>query len=513
MNKLLNFMLLFALIGSVLMMSACGGSSSNSAASSYSSNSAASSYSSKAAVSEIANVERDYVTSEKPPTIEPLIEENYSITKALTDFSEGRAWVAYRDDDNNTRYGVIDHNGFLIWSISKDELGYDAKVTSFTDGMSCIYSEYLRKQSPGLMIINKAGDVLFDGRVTENSSYYYLGYGNGIVLAVENVADFSSNGWYICEINSDGQDTYRGEYTGSLNLANCLDDFVYLGDNVFCGTIGLSAFGTKIKGIYNSSSHDLFLTGDGSSGYIVFYSDFIDGVALVDRGDMLGSDGPNYRISSDYLKDHSNYENLDWDSCKFGLPSTEASWLSDGLINYIHDCDGHKIYDKEQDAYIPMEIDEGVYDFNENLIAAYPTDWNIIDGDSFSGNYATVILKGADGKKYVCIVDTSGNSPYEPIKIDSYNLPSWHGYVSVSVNNKSIIIDPKGDSIDESQLYSLGDDIDIGDIKIREGFQRIKKNSLSNDYNAYTNADGTIISQVYYVSNYENLPEDYDYFS
>ena len=143
---------------------------------------------------------------------EPTVNAQYSITEALTPFSDNRAWVQYNTSTSydTERYGVIDSNGFLIWSIAKSDLSAWGKVSTstFEDGLSCLYANR-RDGKRGMIILDSTGTVVFDSRnSSDGESWCYLGYGDGTFLALQNVANFSDNNTYICEINSSGNIVY-----------------------------------------------------------------------------------------------------------------------------------------------------------------------------------------------------------------------------------------------------------------------------------------------------------------
>ena len=126
------------------------------------------------------------------------------IEEILTPFSEERAWVTYRDVNNELMYGVINMDGVVVWSIMASEVGWDLSryeptaATEFQDGLSCLYATDGAFQTgdsegrnEGMIIINKDGEIIFDSKTaSDGTEYYYLGRGDGAFLVIQHTADF-----------------------------------------------------------------------------------------------------------------------------------------------------------------------------------------------------------------------------------------------------------------------------------------------------------------------------------
>lgn len=181
--------------------------------------------------------------------VEPIIEAQYTISEVLSDFSEDRAWFLYQDD-NVFYYGIIDTNGFLIYSIpvaSLTEWTGKINATEFVDGISCLYSGYEEypidgREGPGMIVIDKDGAQIFNSlEIADGKQYYYMGYGDGTVLAAEYYADFYENTCNVCEIDLNGEIISRTavspEYAGSV-----WSDYTYYGEGIFVGGIGILRF-------------------------------------------------------------------------------------------------------------------------------------------------------------------------------------------------------------------------------------------------------------------------------
>ena len=443
--------------------------------------------------------------TEVPTELEPIVESRHSIKEIITPFSEDRAWVTYVDNDNELNYGVIDTNGYLVYSIKQSEVGdgwYSITASEFKDGVSCLHvdnSSSFSKAKPGMIIVNNKGNVVFDSRETDDTiNYFYWGYGDETFLIVKQVADFSSNTGYICEMNTSGEieketkleekyvfdDDYHSKWlTGS---------FRYYGEGIFLGGY--------LDMIYNKNNQELFQTyeetGATSKGipFLRFYDVFEDSKTIGSTTTSDRWDDSVSEIRSIAPSDLTNYEKwmsyCDNQKIIWG-PNIKINYLSEGLINNTEDNEYYK-------------IKKGIYDYDGRLIAEYPSEWNIEQGDGFSNGLAALKIKGADKKYYVTVVDKGGKKQYEPIKVDDCTFPAWHGYIHVKIDNEEVIISPTGEKTTLNALNQLGEDYVIGEVTVQNGFQKIK-NDKTDKFDTFSGIDGTTINNVIKLSNYEEV--------
>lgn len=452
--------------------------------------------------------------------VEPIIENSYTIYEYLTEFVNNRAWVTYVNSDNQLCYGVIDTNFFIVYSVSQQALydhGWtdsfvDICVSDFTDGIACIYPDHGNKgrNVSGMIVVDSLGNIVFNSiEADDGYEYYYLGHGDGTILAVEKYSDFSTEASYqICEIDYTGEITYKIEYPYDWQHYP-REDFKYCGEGVFLGSIakGYKYGSTIVHGteMYNRDTHSLIETYDkvegtrsGYSTYGVWIYDVQDGNFLCGHNTDYESDsntgkdveGKLYFIPQNYMLDQARWNELSLESCFVGEFSSFD--ISEGrMINST-----------------------GVYDYTGQQIAAYPDGWNVIWDEGYSNGYAVICLQGADNKTYVTILDTDGTPQYDPIKCDKYNktwqgnngdtyYASWHGYISVVIDGETKIIDPTGAAISETELIKIKKEVDGNTIK------RLY-DSWYNKYVAFTDLDGNKFTVVYDVSNYDEIA-DQDY--
>lgn len=410
--------------------------------------------------------------------VEPIVEAQYTISEVLSDFSEDRAWISYRDN-GEIYYGIIDPNGFLIYSIAQADLdGWSngVKATKFMDGISCIYSDAIIygtssfREANGMIIVDRDGTPIFNSLEAEdNHFYYYMGYGDGTILAVENIADFSTNTYSLCEIDLTGEIVFRMDFTADWSDSYVKDDFRYMGSDIFAGHLGLK------PGIYNRSTHCIFEV-HSTWAYDTFQNlqlltEFSEGIALGYNSRYSGGGTDKiYQIPLDALSSQES-----WQTYNTGNNTPIGNFYCSGISS------GGLINDPT-----------GIYDYNGQLLVAYPENWNITSARAFSDGYAILLIEGVDGKDYVVAVDKNGTPQYEPIKYDGY-ISSTCGYVLLKIDGENRAFDPAGTEITEGEYEKLQIEYLYGGVK------------RSEDDASFIDMDGNILSTIYVVSNYDEV--------
>ena len=402
---------------------------------------------------------------------EPIIEAQYTISEVLSDFSEDRAWIKYHDNENNSFYGVIDKNGFIVYSIGANVIdGWSTEVTEFIDGFSCIFSGRGKmsepRNKPGVIIIDKDGNTIFNSEeMEEDHYYYYMGYGDGTILLVENIANFSENKYYICELDLTGEIVFRSQL--NVDELYIWDGYTYFTDDLFIGKYGWTLFGyISHYAFYNRKTHSFYATEENDDTSI--FETTIDTGYIRYRNNSW-----SYYLPIDFL-----YSKEAWSSCD--LRQFFVGYFGKGAEGLIND-DGSGVNSA------------GIYDYSGQLIASYPENWNIIDLSAFSDGFAFVGLRGADNNYYATVVDTNANSQYDPIKYDDY-ISSGLGYVLLEIDGERRAFDPTGteipvDEYDRLVTYRFFDGI-----------------MHSQDNKSFVDLDGNVlIDTVYVVSNYDEV--------
>lgn len=433
--------------------------------------------------------------TEKPTEIQPMIESSFTIEEALTPFTAGRAWVKCSDSDKQSYYALIDTKGYIAWSIKQTSLeGWsDIQAVADKDGTYILHpwsihsskyniAEGRKVNNHGLIVIDRLGDEIFNSfDKGDEYKYYYMGYGDGIVLAIENIADFSENNYYISEIDISSGKAVSQFLTNENALVSIHDNYQYCGDGLFFGTISsIGVFWENGYGIYNRNTHKLFSTVNKSFiRGIKLYTQFADGYALGSDGD-IDNKGSIFRVTPDDISSEEAWQNYSSNPIEIG--SFNCQNINEGLI----------------------ADSTGIYDYTGKQISALPDNWTVKGIDKYSGGYAAVVLEGADKNTYVTVIDKNGKPQYEPIKADSNILPSWHGYIMAELSGEKTILNPAGEKTTRAELDEKYGDYTIGDVSVSNGFER-NYNKTSKKYDSYSNVNGDNIRTIYQLGNYREI--------
>lgn len=448
--------------------------------------------------------------TEKPTVVptqpEPIIEASYTIDEAISDFHGDRAWVSYKKG-NESYYALIDHNGYIIWSIEGNQIDkLHCGGLSTDDNTYCIYTDNNYNPyhySYGMIIIDSEGKIKFDSRdANEDESYYYLGYGDGTYLAVKWVKNFSENNYYIIEIDKSGNITNESEWPDywdgheSDNDIGIVSDiyhinqgFIYHGNDLFSGIQSYTPWGGPVW-FYDKKNHNFYCSNKK-------FSEMLSITEIISDSETL------FQYNKPSLKGYGLTDDYYLMDTEILYSQTEKIDADGNGKSFFGGHYGEKLFNCTKSNQM-KKFAAGVYDYKGNLISAYPEDWSITGGDSFSGGYAPLTLKGADKETYLVLVDSNGTQMYDPIKIDSVRFPSWHGYVMAEIDGDSVIVSPEGKITDRSELDDLYSDYSIGNISVTNGYEMTYNESTEKN-DGYSYADGGSIHAVYQLSNYKEI--------
>ena len=226
--------------------------------------------------------------------------------------------------------------------------------------------------------------------------------------------------------------------------------------------------------MYNQNTHSFFAIGLRLLNILPNG----DALAVKYRNAIYHYKGANtYLIPGEYLYDETHWQSFDPDSGYIGIFGDNVGDITNGLITTL----------------------SGIYNYRGELIATYPDNWSIDSVDAFSGGYAALCLRGADGNTYITVVDTDGNSQYDPIKVGNATFPAWHGYVSVNIDDEDVILDPQGNRTSRSEIDALSEDYTIDSLSVSCGFETGES--------SYTDANGNMLSVIYVVGNYDEIAQ------
>ena len=375
------------------------------------------------------------------PEPEQQILREYEIVDA-DDFVAGRAWVEYKevDEDNRTLTykALINKSGEILYSLCVDTLeekaengendfegiddiwhGLETEV--FENGTAAYYHTNGSKMANGLVLVGETGKVVYRSDDNDDTTnYYFLAYGEDKFLILKNVADFSSSSYSVIVLDGKGNilDTIDGEF----------NEAEYIGNNYF-----------KLK----NESFSIYDANTKSVISVLPYSDYISGTYCKTINDfrIFRESSYFYCVPTSAFNSPEAFE-----SCLENERIIEIYWSDfgeDGIHSNIIDANNKEYYNLDGSFVCRAPgFPEGTYVENYG---------------NFNGGFCAVTVSGKDGKRYVIVFDKSGNLKYDPVKLgpicDEHeperNIKQYKGYVFVC-DHKSIT--PEGKIVDTNSL-------------------------------------------------------------
>ncbi len=415
---------------------------------------------------------------------------------SITDFSEGRAWVQFFENQggigsslNGNKAAVIDAQGKIVWEseVTKSNIVLRDK-SEFRDGVAYFIFEGNDKSSYN--IIDSEGTVTFTREYDEN--YRILGHGDGIFLIAEHIINFDVNEWRIGGIDKNGNtvapfQVYEiGTSSTALDLSRDYYSCKYLGEGIY--RLNFADWYVLLNIDAQSIIYVEIRQGEGHIEK--FITDFEDGFATVLYDD-------------DKVKDVGVGINPVWITtrtiCSLGTDGTLAQIASNDWIQYSLRDD---LEFSEGLAFISdshFGNPEGGFVFSENLsTGAYYNivGEKIIDFPKYYGTkpyycfpfhngYALMTILGADGGLYMTSINRQGEEMFDPIPCYQTVYMSSDGkYITTISNGIIAVFDVMGNPLV---------DINYKEITPRQGYTTLE----------YNVCDGVIRVDDFYV-NVEN---------
>lgn len=430
------------------------------------------------------------VSSERTDEIEEeTLEETAEETEPLptlpiydtvTSFSNGVALVEVRDladvlktspdETANTQstYALIDTAGNvkLVFSAADwDEFYmYDDVLCLGKDGSLYFY--------------DAEGNIAFQFETTEEIKRYAVqGYGDGHWLVLREESGFSSSEVYLFSVDKEGNISEK-EYditdladpagAGTVQYYFTCD---YYGDGIFLRAQNESTDPTHIYYMYDAHTGSLYY-----SGYLGLYAEFYNGVTL---GRFTGSNDDReynnefgaFAVTSEQLREWLTveYAGAVEDTQCFEANAQVKSVVASG----IESSGAYKVPYSE--SYEAFDIGSGIlmvennedtiyYDFiNGKTISlpVYEGDVRVESTGAFSGEYAKLVLCGADGNYYLTIINRQGKPMYEPVMAEGadklYGSSNWNGYILDSENGRYWT--PDGELHEDDKFLNISEDL------------------------------------------------------
>lgn len=317
-------------------------------------------------------------------------------------FSDGLAWIWY--DNAGTKASVIDMEGNIRFTL-KDWASY---VSPFHEG-TAVYT-----------IDGTETDVLID---SEGNEIYRTEGGADQTVKRERIVG-GANGAYLLVREESGISS------ATVKAALMAPDGTFIRDytDAFEEEIAYGGMGSSLSSFLNRKG--LNWRGEGwyeSGGYMINFdrmqlcnmsiprliADFTDGDELVCMDHM------NYIIRYDKNLDHISNTDV----------GGYLSEMKDGLFwwcwyNYDTKKNDAGYYNAKVERVIPVD--------------AYPE--NKTYGSPFEDGLAVLEIEGADGKRYLSMIDESGSLLFDPVVVTNYYPRIVGGYALVQNENEEFML-------------------------------------------------------------------------
>lgn len=376
----------------------------------------------------------------------------FTITACKRSYSDSRAWVEFKDDNGKVYCVLVDEEGNAKY-ISDHFVFPDntfrwlneneRKVVSFNKGNTVID---IRN---GYRFIDRDGktikELLIDDSVKE---YDILGYWNHTWLIGANISSFTDNGYYIMFLSDDGT-----LFNEKLNITDNKGAISSLGEGYFLMTKNNSTDMAIID--VNKKSIASIPNRDKYEHAFTFLSGFNDGECLIWYMESRNAHDNNYA-----------YKAITPDDLDCLTQFAEFKLVDDYLGSIPGKTFNNCIYPpvKETDIGNNHYYCEGTYySFDGSLITTipqFPENVKIQEYGVFSGEFAPLLLMGADYCYYVTMLCKDGSLLYDPIKInkDSDYGEYFHGYFKTGSDS---YIDPEGKLHEDSGDFFIEDLVGI----------------------------------------------------
>lgn len=352
------------------------------------------------------------------PTVTNLC--NQVFTK-VSPFSEGLAWVQYKDDDRKTVTSVINTSGEVVFSVDRAVDYY----SDFCDGYAFyLYTIDTVEQDKSLdsvafCILDRDGNVTY---ASENDGVRIaLAYGEGHFLVIEHISNFDTEEWRFGSIDQYGNTiidfikkpdflSFPYDYKDYSN--GFLSQYIYLGDGFF-ELSSRHLYNVREQKAFDFSVHALIRDGF-QDGYMIY--------------DTHGNSWTIFAIST-------SGDNIEFDQrSRFDRDEVFLSGYSEGVFFY----------------------DRAYYSIDGTVQINFPQyEGKLIAGGTFDEGYAPLYVQGADKKDYFTIIDSQGNELFEPIP-GSPAYSFGEGYLAVQLDSGCALFNARGEKILEAPYNILG---------------------------------------------------------
>lgn len=304
-----------------------------------------------------------------------------------SDYSEGKAWIKYRKEDNSY-LACIDKSGAILFQF---EDGENLNAELFSNGYSHVTSS-----NGTTYVVDSSG--MTKSEYSPSVTGEIMACGDGYTFTQQYYSDFDSEYTLYRIYNYDGSvvDEFAWQIDGVVKT-DAIRSVNYCGDGVFGVDI---RYGSVCK--YCVIDANKWVGFDPQSYSTYSNCKFSDGIAYI------GSDPTNLEII--FLRSSGDVK-------KIPIPSAIGYDWSWALLFYVNDgmcmC-WHDYYNRSYMMAFNLETEEfaSIDDYYLDKI-----DWDSIwDEMGFVDGHIAIPLKGSDKKKYISLFDREMNAVIEPME-------------------------------------------------------------------------------------------------
>lgn len=346
---------------------------------------------------------------------------------APSKFRDNRAWVLLEDE---VTIALIDTDGNILCKLNTAELADDLvieheylgnlpQITPLSKGYSAIVYTDLggsnsQKTGGAFAIIDESGKICYSSDDTDACTFRCQ-IGDKFFV-VKDESSFSEKKYVLQQIDSYGNitvDDWSAEHESRNPLD--IDPFGTIdpkSSGVYFDDIGDGLF-TWESVLFNSEMNDIMPGGMKKvckDGHVIMQMEQV--CYDLSREDLVSRESIEraYSNESNKFNLHSSYD-MDWVIARYN----EGKWFDNDRthsdINCFKDKSGNIVTVPDLPDRVQIETDPYYFVFPE-----------------FSGGYACLALKGADGNTYCCHIDGAGTLQYEPILIDRDSFQEYIFY-------------------------------------------------------------------------------------
>lgn len=332
-------------------------------------------------------------------------------------YNDGLAWVK-----NDKYWGCIDKKGKMQFQYNSDEID---SSPDFENAYA-----YLETKGGQVFVINKSGDIVgnFDNPVA---------YGYGYAVVENHYSDFDSAYYEYVIYNPDQKQvqTYKTEKDSEITVRYCGDGVFYFEEDAENIHLFFSKKDKWIKYNYiRTSNVDNDIEFNNGLAFTTN-----DSYSLTKTFVVINADGEITEI--DARDEKANYyEKYDI----FGAKRENNLIYGNSVVFYDEEEQKLSSYNIINDSFSDFKDTKIL----EKLETHYDGSYNHVDiNPSFNNDGFLISLIGADGLRYVTILDYNMNMQTDPIQCDDF----------IAYDNGTCLIDTTIYDMKGNKLYSLSD--------------------------------------------------------